>query len=327
MNVIDDTIDFENYLKMTEAKTLVRPAKSFAATVKKSLRSYQDSSKIYLPWSNTVENFNFRDGEMTIWAGQNGHGKSTIVNHVTLSLLGQEQKVCIASPEMKPHNVIKHMLRMYSGMNPSAPEYRDSNEALKQFDALLDEMLDWTNKRLWLYDQVGMVSPEAILGMVRYAANELKVKHVFIDNLSKIVRGEDDYNAQKDFVSDLFAAARDTGVHVHLVHHIKKLSKESDVPDKTNVKGTGAITDIVDNLFMVWRNKPKEDDIKMNGSLAKMTNDPDVLLLCRKQREYEGNDEGEPTIRLWYDRESQQYLPFKGAKLQTFYRKYPHRDD
>lgn len=326
MNIVDDTIDFETYLKMTEAKTLVKPAKSYRSLVKKSMRSHSDKAKIFLPWEKTVENFNFRPGELTVWAGQNGHGKSTIVNHVTLALLGQEQKVCIASPEMTPQNVIKHMLRMYSGMNPASAEYRDSEEALKNFDEILDEMLDWTDKRLWLYDQVGMVNSEAILGMARYAANELKVQHVFIDNLSKVVRGEDDYNAQKDFVSDLFAAARDTGVHIHLIHHIKKLPKESDVPDKNNVKGTGAITDIVDNLFMVWRNKPKEDDIKMNGSTAKSWEDPDVLLLCRKQREYEGNEEGEPTIRLWYDRESQQYLPFKGAKLQQFYRNYPFRE-
>jgi twinkle protein len=42
----------------------------------------------------------------------------------------------------------------------------------------------------------------------------------------KCVSGEDDYNSQKSFVDELTALARDHNVHIHLVHHIRKLASE-----------------------------------------------------------------------------------------------------
>ena len=75
--------------------------------------------------------------------------------------------------------------------------------------------------------------------MARYCAKELGIKHVFIDSLMKCVRGEDDFNGQKDFVDELCSLARDNQIHIHLVHHIRKLSSEAETPDKTDVKGSG----------------------------------------------------------------------------------------
>jgi twinkle protein len=95
------------------------------------------------------------------------------------------------------------------------------------------------------------------------------------------------------------------------------------VPDKHDNKGSGSITDQVDNVFMVWRNKAKEDDVKLNGAASKKAKDPDHYLLCRKQRNYEGSGDGEPTIMLWFHREAQQYLADDGVSPQ-FFVNYPH---
>ena len=204
---------------------------------------------------------------------------------------------------------------------------RNLDEGIEALKSMYDEFGSWIEKWMWFYDQQGSADTETVLGMVKYCASELGIQHIFIDSLMKCVKGEDDYNGQKYFVDTITAIARDYNVHVHLVHHLRKPKDENEVPDKHDNKGSGSITDQVDNVMMVWRNKRKEDDMKVKGDMSNHKTEPDARLLCRKQREYEGNDEGEPTIRLWYDRESQQYLPFKGAKLQTFYRKYPHRDD
>ena len=40
---------------------------------------------------------------------------------------------------------------------------------------------------------------------------------------------------------------------------IRKLQDETKIPGKFDVKGTGAITDMVHNVFIWWRNKPKEE--------------------------------------------------------------------
>lgn len=319
---IFDDIDFASYLKDTDAKTKVLPAASFVQDAKDRLRTRARAKRTYLPWPKCNESFEFRRGEVTVWAGQNGHGKTDVTTQVAVSLVGQGEKVCVASFEMKPVTTVGRMVRMYNMTNPFSEEYQGI-EGLRALDSLYDEFGEWTTNKLWLYDQTGTARPDTVLGMVKYCANELGITHIFIDSLMKCVRAEDDYNGQKDFVDQLCAIAKDLDVHVHLVHHLKKPSKEGDVPDKHDTKGSGSITDQVDNLFMVWRNKPKEDDIKVKGSYSTKASEADCLLLCRKQRNYEGNADGEPTISLWRHRDAGNFVAEPGGRAQ-FFGNYPH---
>lgn len=318
---LDDTIDFAAYLQEEDHKTTVRPARDFVADAKDRLRRRAAEKRTYLPWTKCNESFEFRRGEVTMWSGQNGHGKTDITTQISLSLMGQDEKVCIASFEMKPVTTIGRMVRMFAGTNPFSPEFQ-SEDGLTALDALYDEFGDWA-RNLWLYTQTGTANPGTVLGMVKYCARELGVTHVFIDSLMKCVRAEDDYNGQKAFVDELCAIAKDYGAHIHLVHHLKKPPKEGDMPDKHDTKGSGSITDQIDNLFMVWRNKPKEDDFRSNGAGGKKQQEPDCILLCRKQRNYEGNADGEPQIALWRHRDSGQAVANAGDSAQ-FFPNYPH---
>ena len=321
MNYLTDEIDFSTYMRDTDAQEKVRPAADFVEAGKARLRSLSKTKRIYLPWPKCNGSFEFRRGEVTVWAGQNGHGKTDITTQVALSLVGQDEKVCIASFEMKPVTTVGRMVRMFAMTNPFSQEFQ-VDEGLRLLDALYDKFGEWTNNGLWLYDQTGTAYPDTVLGMVKYCAKELGITHIFIDSLMKCVKAEDDYNGQKDFVDQLCAIAKDLDVHIHLVHHLKKPSKESDMPDKHDTKGSGAITDQVDNLFMVWRNKPKEDALKADPRSNKQA-EADCYLLCRKQRNYEGNEEGEPTISLWRHRDAGQFVANPGDSAQ-FFGNYPH---
>lgn len=319
---IDDKIDFESYLKATDAMTKIKPASDFVQDAKERLRARSKTKRIYLPWHKCNQSFEFKRGEVTIWAGQNGHGKTDVTTQVALSLVGQDEKVCVASFEMKPVTTIGRMVRMYSGTNPFSPEYQE-DRGIDVLDELYDEFGDWTKGRLWLYDQTGTARSDTVLGMVKYCANELKITHVFIDSLMKCVKDEDDYNSQKAFIDNLCAIAKDSNCHIHVVHHLKKPSKESDMPDKHDTKGSGSITDQVDNLFMVWRNKPKEDAWKAKGQHSTKQTEPDCYLLCRKQRNYEGSEDGEPIISLWRHHDAGHFISEAGGS-PLFFPNYPH---
>ena len=319
--ITPDSIDFRQYLRDTDAKANVKNAADYAEVLKARLRIKKAEKKVYLPWQKTRDNFDFRPGEVTVWAGQNGHGKSLVTSMVCLSLLGQEQKICIASFEMKPHMTVQRMARMYAGMNPFSPEFQ-GDSGIEAIDELYDEFGGWVDKRLWIYDQQGTADRELVIGMVRYCATELKLNHVVVDNLAKVVSGEDDYNAQKAFVDEMTSIARDLNIHIHIVHHLKKPSKETDLPDKNDLKGSGAIADQVDNIFLVWRNKAKEIAIR-SGKAGDKAKEPDQVLFVRKQRNYEGSGDGEPQIALWFDMDSGQYResPDSGP---LFFPNYPH---
>jgi twinkle protein len=319
---IDDQIDFAAYLKETDAKTKVKPAANFVQDAKDRLRTRATAKCTFLPWPKCNESFEFRRGEVTGWAGQNGHGKTDVTTQVALSLVGQGEKVCIASFEMKPVTTIGRMVRMFAMTNLLSPEYQGGS-GLNALDTLHDDFGGWTTNSLWLYDQTGTAEPYTVLGMVKYCAKELGITHVFIDSLMKCIKAEDDYNGQKAFVDELCAIAKDFDIHIHLVHHLKKPAKESDMPDKHDVKGSGSITDQIDNLFMVWRNKPKEDAGKSHGDRSNKKTEPDCYLLCRKQRHYEGSDDGEPTISLWRHRDAGNFVAEAGGRAQ-FFGNYPH---
>jgi twinkle protein len=119
----------------------------------------------------------------------------------------------------------------------------------------------------------------------------------------KCVKGEDDYNAQKDFVTELCAFAAAHNVHVHLVHHVRKGEHEGKPPGKFDIKGSGSITDQVDNVFIVWRNKKAEEEVKDQPAGTRSAS-PNCMFACEKQR----NGEKEGKYGFWFDPYSQQYL-------------------
>jgi twinkle protein len=311
--LLDDDIDFSKYENETEVMARVKPASVWLTELVERLRDPVREVRQVMPWGKTHGLIQFRPGEVTVWGGANGAGKSLVTGMVALSLLAQDQRVCIASFEMKPCKTLERMARQYSGTNPDDPAYAGSAEAKQSLIDLYEDFKGWA-QHLYLYDQQGMVTAKKVAAVVRYCATEKGVRHFFVDSLMKCVAGEDDYNGQKAFVDELTAIARDHEMHIHLVHHIRKPSDESHKPNKYDYKGTGAITDQVDNVISVWRNKPKERKVEEGKDVD--PKEPDTLLICDKQR----NGDWEGQVGLWYHRASLQFLGSHNDEPLVLYR-------
>ena len=309
-----DEIDFNLYMTETEAKAKVKPAALWVQELIDRIRNPIKQPRAVMPWRKTHGMVQFRPGEVTVWGGANGNGKSLVTGQIALSLIAQDHKVCIASFEMKPGKTLERMGRQYSGFNADDPAFAGSQAAQDEMVKVYEDFKTWTDGRLWLYDQQGTVTATQVAAVVRYCAKERGITHFFIDSLMKCVASEDDYNGQKMFVDELTAIARDHGIHIHLVHHIRKPADENHKPSKYDYKGTGAITDQVDNVISVWRNKAKEKK-RDEGKVAD-DKDPDALLICDKQR----NGEWEGSIGLWFHRESMQYVGGPGDEPILMFR-------
>lgn len=289
MNVIDDSIDFEAYLQGPDEAASIRPAASWADEVIASFERPSCQTGASLPWSKTSEIVRLRRGELSIWPGMSGHGKSMIVSQIGLHLMAQGERLCIASMEMKPAATMQRMCRQAFGCN--VPRHHE-----------IHDLHAWTNGRLWLYDQQGQVSPERMLAVGRYCHEQLGVTHLIIDNLLSCGIAEDGYDAQKQFVLALATHAHDTGQAVHLLAHSRKGKDELTPPGKFDVRGSASITDLADNVFSVWRNRAKEL-AQEEGDHSK-NDEADALLTVCKHRH--GDWEGR--IQLWFNRSSQSYL-------------------
>ena len=312
--IFEDEIDFNFYMEETDHQQKVRPASMWISELIDRIRNPIKQPRALMPWRKTHGMVQFRPGEVTVWGGANGNGKSLVTGQIALSLCAQGEKVCIASFEMKPAKTLERMGRQFSGFNPDDPAFAGSEDAMRELIDVYEQFRDWTDDKLWLYDQQGTVTAKQVAAVVRYCAKERGITHFFVDSLMKCVASEDDYNGQKMFVDELTSIARDNGIHVHLVHHIRKPADESHKPSKYDYKGTGAITDQVDNVISVWRNKAKEKK-KDEGKLVE-DKEPDALLICDKQR----NGEWEGSIGLWFHRESMQYVAGPGDDPLLMYR-------
>lgn len=298
-----DVIDFGAYVEATEGTERVRNAAEYVREMSAKLGTHRpDDFGDALPWGRS-DRFAFRPGELTIWAGVNGHGKSMLSGMCAVQLMAMRRRVCVASLEMRPERTLGRMLAQWTGYNSSA-EWAGHPSSVIALRQLYEDFAGQAADTLWLYDQQGTVRSDTMIGVARYCGQKLGVQHIFIDSLMKCVRGADDYNAQKDFVDALCAAAKDYGMHVHLVHHIRKLENELKVPGKMDIKGAGEITDQADNVLVVWRNKtdPKK----------RLPDDPDCLLICDKQRNGSG---WEGHIKLYFDPASQQYTETRGDRI------------
>jgi twinkle protein len=284
-NLLKD-VDYAKYLGTKEAQNL-RTGSSFDAQLLSLVRGEEQISGMCLPWEKTYDKIRLRPGEVTLWAGISGHGKSHLVGQVMAELLS-ETRCLIASMEIKPQRTLYYILRQIAACsNPSQDFARFFSR--------------WTNGRLWIYDQTDTVEADRILGMCWYAAEELGVNHIVIDSLMKCGISDEDYAGQKAFVDRLCWAAKHLDIHIHLVAHIRKTEDEFKIPQKWDVLGSSSITNLVDNVIIVHRNKKKEQ--KVEHGLEYNENEHDTVLSVVKQRhgEWEGN------IFLWFDRVSQSF--------------------
>jgi len=294
-----DDIDWELWQEETAPKRKIKEKSHYAEQIKEYFEGSLIKRGSSIPWDEHGFFVGIRPSEVSVWAGINGHGKSLLLGQVALSLTAQDQKCLIASFEMRPEITLARMARQATGMKIPSPM------ALMQFH-------DWKKDHMYLLDHHGMIDANSMLAVCRYAAGELGVQHVVIDSLMKCVKGEDDFNGQKDFVNSLCAIAQDTGLHIHLVHHMRKGADEKHLPGKFDLKGSGSITDQVDNVFIVWRNKGKAQDRQENGVVDEST--PDALLICEKQR----NGEWEGRMPLWFEPDSQQYVKEQFGRIKLY---------
>lgn len=288
-----DDIDFIEFVGNLEAQYLASLS-SVSAAIKERFSNGRVGFGDELPWNKTHENFRMRPKEVTLWCGINGHGKSMMLSHVVAHLC-IDTTCLVASLEMSLEATGQRLVRQMVGVDTPTEQ-------------IIDKSLNWLDDRLWVYDQLDTVEPERIFGMIVYCMKVLGIKHIVIDSLMKCGIYDDDYNGQKAFVDRLCWAAKTYGGHIHLVHHIRKTKSEEEIPDKFDVMGSSALTNLVDNVLIVHRNKYKERQQEPDEK------DPDARLIIAKQR----HGEWEGRINLWFDKISQQYLPWNNARKEYF---------
>lgn len=270
----------------------------------------RDEGLFVSPWLRLNGNFKFRESELSIVNGINNHGKTELAGHISVGAMSQDIRTCIASLELKPGKLLARLVRqVICNKNPRRDE--------------IAHTFEWFNDRLWLFNLTGTAKADRLLDIFQYAHRRYGIELFVIDNLAKCGFAEEDSSGQKDFIDRLCDFKNANNCHVILVTHSRK-TDESVPTGKMDVKGTGAITDMADNLFSVWRNLPRETALQKQSDprSGELTDKeylaismPGTLIRLLKQREGEG---WVGDIPAYLDTRSHQFLESEKASPWNF---------
>lgn len=263
----------------------------------------EDDIGFATPWDKG-KTLRFRRGEVTVIAGVNGHGKSEAAGHFTIDAISQGEKACVASMEFKPHKWISRLVRQACAVPQPTNQF-------------IETAMNWLAGGLWVFDVATTAKTDLLLEVFAYARKRYGITLFVIDNLSKLNIDLDDYNRQREFIDELTDFAKQHDVHVFLVAHMKKGEDDARPGGKFDVKGSGAITDLVDNVLVWWRNRVKEEKIRKGAAgldLDELDKQPDAVCRCEKQR----NGDDEPRINLWWHAGSHQFIGSKDGRPREY---------
>jgi len=251
---------------LSEVKALsARAARGLAARPVSLQRPADFQEAYWARWFGGVEGepgrelpFRFplriRPHEMTLFTGDNGSGKSSMLGQIAIALGLQGARVCVASMEVPPEITLWIMARQLLGTGRL-----DNDERGHQAAAMA---MAWLEARMRLYTFLGIGDWREILHVFEYAARELKYDTFVLDSVGRIGIGDDDYGEQGLAASRFADFCVKTGGHLFLVVHE---NKSGDGSAKNRVRGSKQWTDNAHNVVGVKRNEEKGQKLEDLG--------------------------------------------------------------
>ena len=283
------TPDLEDFMNPVDVEGHVFSPNNFREETLEWIENRNKKSGCQLPCLKETD-LRIIPGSMSIWAGVNGHGKSALVQQFCLwwaagRFTDKPEKVLFWSPEMAFHVQIERMVKQTLGVgDPTAKA--------------ASYIMDYLEGKVFIYGKEEHVRATEIIALARWAsANDFT--HLVIDSLMMVDLQTDQANlnlGQKNFVRMLKEAARTTGLHIHLVSHLRKGESETKMGDKMDIKGSGDISDLADYAFLIWKDVRKQEKLYSNPEDEEWLRKPDGYLKCVKNR----YDPEHPCLALWF---------------------------
>jgi len=210
-------------------------------------------------------------GSLVILAGQNGSGKSSIINHLVASALENEIKTAMFSGELGL-NILRMLLYKSIAGSKNLEQKKDSI-LNKIVGKVTDELYNYLDNVL--YDKLFFLEnldtrcdDNMIFESMEYVVKRYNTQLIVLDNLMSInlnARGDSDkYQKQSDFAVKLKHFAKNNNVCIILAAHTRKPANDKIKMSKHDISGSADITNIADLVLYIHRrtqNEIKEDPL------------------------------------------------------------------
>jgi len=275
-----ECIDKAKYLPISKVKT-VNDYDVFELNNEHRTRSYFD-------FINNSMQGGYRKGEVIVWTGHRGCGKSTIIQQEITQFINQREKVCIYSAEMVNMRILKTFYKQCSGasnlIENKSQLYDGYSYSLQK--SIVEKISNWCAEYLYLVDDDFDGVHKDLFSIFSKLVRQYGVNHFVIDNLMTILLGSKEiYTEQTEFVKASEAFAKKYNVIIHIIAHQRKNSEHNEKdfrPTIGGISGTANIGNLIDCCFGIARIPEKlKDESVMKENV--FTYDAELSIL--KERE------------------------------------------
>lgn len=244
---------------------------------------------------------------VNVWSGNNGSGKSSLLNQLALNAVNNGFKVAIYSGELRGNRLKRWVLLQAAGKTYNKKSLYNNFDYYTP-NNIRDKIVEWLRGNLYNYNTKYSSNIEQVCVEIENIVKTKGIDMIIIDNLSclDIDTLEGAVNEQqKNAIKMIVRLTNNINVATHLIIHPKK--SYGGYLRKEDVSGVKTLTDLADNVFFVHRwnqdtqkaakefmPKSVYDDIES----SRATNIVEVI----KMREY-GEAEGH-IYKLFYESES-----------------------
>lgn len=260
-----------------------------------------------------------RFGEVWIFTGNAGSGKSTFLNNIMANILNQGYSVYTHQGEFKPSKFKTNLYKIMSRPN-QIETYKNEFKSMvygrvsKSTEEQIDE---WLGDRLIIHGSQVPKKNELIKTMEQmYKRNG--IKFFFIDNLMTIgIDGEDKYEQQKLLFLELQEFAKKYNVFVGVVAHPKKNNLSLEEVDQYIIHGGSEIPNLTNFIIILKRlndaEKEKLEELDIQATIGGC---------CLKDREYGDVNK----IEYWdFEKKTGRFLSIRNKDF-TLNKKYKWED-
>lgn len=238
-----------------------------------------DNTKSY-PFPNFTPELNkkllgMRLGDLTILTGGTSSGKTTLAKQLELHFNETtEFNQGIIHLEENIRTTAQGLVSIKMGrrLHLEQDSHKDP-EVIEEWTKMFSAKDEEGNYRFSILDAFGSVDVEKIYSMIRYQAQVENCKVIYLDHISILVSGMMDVDERKaldKIMTDLKSLTQELGIHIFAICHLNnnvnggKPFEEGGVPNVNNLRGSGGIKQLADNIIATTRNQMAETQDERN---------------------------------------------------------------
>lgn len=194
----------------------------------------------------------FDKPSLTIWSGNNGSAKSTLLNQIALNAVDRGFKVAIYSGELRGKRMKRWLVLQAAGkIHNCKSQYNDYDYYTP--NNIKERVVTWLGDKLYNYNTKYSHNIETVCAEVEKIVEEHHIDMLIMDNLSSLDIDELDNGVneqQKSAIKMVLRMTERLEIATHMVIHPKK---SEGYLRKNDVSGAKTLTDLADCVMFVHR--------------------------------------------------------------------------